>query len=637
MKLDVSWEPPEGGSVELSRDSTVSSLPGEDRRASLTRYYYAGDIINTYARAADGYRFHHWEGDVKERENKNALLMLDLYRDIKLKAVFVPVTDERMTEGTRPAPAQPKPNPPTGNQKEGTERISLYTRTEPKGAAGGKISVSMPAKDPTRPSTTFSKAFTAAPDLYRYPTGAVVEVRAHPKRGFSFQYFEVIQNGRKKVMYPKRGSRSLRLTMKGGITVTAVFFRQRVKLSLYMEATSEVSNKPLVGGEVIVSPKPVFATDKKNTRVAPGRRYGENRMSYMRPVILSYNADSRVRIEAYPNLGFEFVRWSGAINSKEKVITLRMNSDKKLTAHFRSRVEPPPKVEGAPRGGRPAKKGVPSGERKVSHCPGVGNDTKAMGKPPAAAEQFVKNVIQKSLGSLLSGFGAPLRIGGVNEENEEGPGTQLASYNPLEGVSAWQTNAEHPTFLPMAVSGIFLPPRTQVMENPDLMDALDGDSWPSPGLTARIEPASLVLGVRLLDKSGVRERKPAITGFSLITPDCRRIAPKRRLIWKVIEENLFKWNIQFWRWHNDVLVEHREWSGSKEWSRLLGSGDLPIWVGGDFEGISREVLNEGGWKLQTLWTYQKDGKIYSESRVFDLQGGDDKVGEGYPLRILPTF
>ena len=91
------------------------------------------------------------------------------------------------------------------------------------------------------------------------------------------------------------------------------------------------------------------------------------------------------------------------------------------------------------------------------------------------------------------------------------------------------------------------------------------------------------------------------------------------------QETTFSWSIEYWRWRNDVLVDHWLKMGSENWSELIGSGSLPLWVGVRFDGVTPEMLAQGGWSLVTGWTYEQGGEVILQPRVFDLLSASTEV------------
>ena len=75
--------------------------------------------------------------------------------------------------------------------------------------------------------------------------------------------------------------------------------------------------------------------------------------------------------------------------------------------------------------------------------------------------------------------------------------------------------------------------------------------------------------------------------------------------------------------------------GSESWSELLAKGDLPIWVGMRFDGITPAMLAMGGWSLVTGWTYESDGEVILQPRVFDLMPKTTtvKINDGNHIAI----
>ncbi|MCJ7771956.1 MAG: type II and III secretion system protein [Desulfobacterales bacterium] len=126
-----------------------------------------------------------------------------------------------------------------------------------------------------------------------------------------------------------------------------------------------------------------------------------------------------------------------------------------------------------------------------------------------------------------------------------------------------------------------------------------------------------MFGIRI-NEEPVEEFKFTFADAFLVGPDCKRYEPTGRLVFEVWQETTHRWSIEYWRWRNEVLVEHWLKIGSETWSELLGTGSLPIWVGVSFDNVTTEMLGQGGWSLFTGWTLEKGNEVIFQPRVYEL-------------------
>ena len=235
----------------------------------------------------------------------------------------------------------------------------------------------------------------------------------------------------------------------------------------------------------------------------------------------------------------------------------------------------------------------------------------SLGPKPSFAETTGASMASGLMGSLLGG-GISGGLG-AGPGGDSGPDHTFLSKNTLK-------DALSPSFPFLDGSTIqlqFQPslhepaPDIGFMDEDDYSDYSGGSSTPSKPV-----PGSLI-GIRI-NEGPVKDQGFSFTDAVLVGPDCKRHPPSGRLIYEVWQETTFSWSIEYWRWRNGALVEHWLKLGSESWSELLAKGDLPLWVGMRFDGITPDMLAEGGWSLVTGWTYESDGEIIIQPRVFDL-------------------
>ena len=145
----------------------------------------------------------------------------------------------------------------------------------------------------------------------------------------------------------------------------------------------------------------------------------------------------------------------------------------------------------------------------------------------------------------------------------------------------------------------------------------------SSGSSGKKVPGTL-FGIRV-NEEAVKNSGFNIADAVLVGPDGRQHNPSARLVFEIYEEGFYNFSIEFWHWRNGVLVDHWLKTGGDAWSELLGSGSLPLWIGVRFDGITSEMIAQGGWNLVTGWTFEKENEVFLQPRVFSLLPASTQV------------
>jgi len=232
----------------------------------------------------------------------------------------------------------------------------------------------------------------------------------------------------------------------------------------------------------------------------------------------------------------------------------------------------------------------------------------SLGPKPTFAESAGTSIASGLMGSLLGG-GISGGIGS-GAGGDSGPDHTFLSENTLKDELS-------PSFPFLDGSTIQLQLQPSLHEPAPDVSFTDEDDYGSESSTPSEPIPGSLIGIRI-NEGPVKDQGFSFTDAILVGPDCKRHQPSGRLIYEVWQETTFSWSIEFWRWRNGALVEHWLKMGSESWSELLAKGDLPLWVGMRFDGITTDMLAEGGWSLVTGWTYESDGEIILQPRIFDL-------------------
>ena len=262
----------------------------------------------------------------------------------------------------------------------------------------------------------------------------------------------------------------------------------------------------------------------------------------------------------------------------------------------------------------------------MNSCLGQGEtQRRSLGPKPSFTENAGSSLASGLMGSLLGG-GISGGIGS-GPGGGSGPDHTYISKNTLK-------DALSPGFPFSDGSDIQLQLQPSLFEPaPDLGFPDEDDYGGGSAAPSKPIPGSLI-GIRM-NEGPVKDQGFSFTDAVLVGPDCKRYQPSGRLIYEVWQETTFSWSIEYWRWRNGALVEHWLKMGSERWSELLAKGELPIWVGARFDGITPDMLGEGGWSLVTGWTYESEGEIILQPRVFDLLPPATTVtmNDGNPVAI----
>lgn len=247
----------------------------------------------------------------------------------------------------------------------------------------------------------------------------------------------------------------------------------------------------------------------------------------------------------------------------------------------------------------------------------------SLGETPSFAESAGSSLGGNMLGSMMGGRmsmgmgggGSPGGLGGSSDPFAGMPDSPHLSKNPF-------THSLSPGF-PFADGT-----QIQLQLEPSLYQAgpkVDAGNLFGGATTA---PSAAVTGTQFglrINQPAVKNQKFTIADAFLVGPDCKRHEPSGRLVFKVYQQSTFTWSIEYWRWRDEVLQEHWLKTGSQSWMKEIGSGALPLWMGVRFDGVTPDMLSQGGWSLVTAWTYEADRQVILQPRVFDLLPADTRV------------
>ncbi len=240
----------------------------------------------------------------------------------------------------------------------------------------------------------------------------------------------------------------------------------------------------------------------------------------------------------------------------------------------------------------------------------------SLGEVPSFAESAGTSLGSNMLGSMMGGGmsvgmgggGAPGGLGGTADPLGNVPDSPHLSKNPF-------THSLSPGFPFSDGTQIQLQLEPSLYQAGPKVDAgnLFGGATSAPSATV----AGTQFGIRI-NQPAVKNMNFTIADAFLVGPDCKRHEPAGRLVFKVYQQSTFTWSVEYWRWRDEVLQEHWLKTGSRSWMNEIGSGALPLWIGVRFDGVTPEMLSQGGWSLVTGWTYESGGQIMLQPRVFDL-------------------
>jgi hypothetical protein len=240
----------------------------------------------------------------------------------------------------------------------------------------------------------------------------------------------------------------------------------------------------------------------------------------------------------------------------------------------------------------------------------------SLGEIPSFAESAGSSIGSNMLGSMMGGGmsvgmgggGSPGGLGGSSEPFGNVPDRPHLSKNPF-------THSLSPGFPFADGTQIQLQLEPSLYQAGPKVDAgnLFGGSNSAPSAAV----AGIQFGIRI-NQPAVKDKKFTIADAVLVGPDCKRHEPSGRLVFKVYQQSTFTWSVEYWRWRDEVLQEHWLKTGSQSWMNEIGSGALPLWIGVRFDGVTPEMLSQGGWSLVTGWTYEAGNQIMLQPRVFDL-------------------
>lgn len=213
-----------GFELTINAEGNGTSDPGVG-----THSYMDGEEVTVEASADEGWEFESWSGDVEDNEKTITVIMDE---DKEITANFVKI--HNLSASSKPAD-------------------------------GGSISIS-PSKD-------------------NYEPGTEVNVTAKTSEGYEFDHWSGDVSGT---------SKTKTVIIDSDKTITAHF----VKIH-------NLSTNPTNGGTISVDPSKE-----------------------------SYEQETEVTITAEPASGYEFVHWTGDVSGSDKSITVTMDSDKSVEAHF---------------------------------------------------------------------------------------------------------------------------------------------------------------------------------------------------------------------------------------------------------------------------------------------------------------
>ena len=292
FNLAVSVNPSAGGAVTKSPDKTE---------------YIDGELVALTAEANPGYEFDHWGGDIS---GTNATVNVTMNADKNIVAYFNQIQYTLTLNSNPAAGGSISKNPDKTSYTHG-EEVTLtvaanagYSFDQWSGDASGStssVTVTMDGNksvtanynqlqytlalvnDPTEGGTV-----TKNPDKTSYTHGEEVTLTVAANAGYSFDQWSGDASG---------STSSVTVTMDGNKSVTANYNQ--------LQYTLNVTVDPSGVGIVVKNP------DKTNYT------YGEQ-------VILTASANS----------GYQFDHWSGDISGTTPSVTLTINGNKNIVAHF---------------------------------------------------------------------------------------------------------------------------------------------------------------------------------------------------------------------------------------------------------------------------------------------------------------
>jgi len=335
--------------------------------------------------SSDLWRFDHWERDVTGTSNPVTVTMNS---DKLVHAVFErtePVTYD-LTTSVSPSGAGTV-SPSSGTYEEGTEveltanpasgyefqywggdvsgtsRTTTVTMTSDKNVVANFVEAQ---PEPITYTLDVSKASDkgSVGGSGTYDKGTEVSVTASPYQGYAFDYWTGD--------YPAghRNDRTITVVMDSNKSLTAHF---KEKINYYTLKVNVTQGKGKVyprtpeeyreGKEVTLNAVPASGyrfvkwsgaasgSQSRVTVIMDSDKTVEAKFAKIIKYSLSVGTDPQeggtvkapggrirkgeeVTLTAYPNKGYRFVKWTGAVETTEQSITLTMDSDKNLTAHF---------------------------------------------------------------------------------------------------------------------------------------------------------------------------------------------------------------------------------------------------------------------------------------------------------------
>jgi len=275
-----------------------------------TYIYDQGTEVTITANPGIGYEFSGWTGDVPSGQENDNPLTITVDADKSITANFQSISQCELTiiagEGgtTDPAPGSHSYNSGTtvtvtatadGGYRFGNWSGDVSSTDNPVEIImdGDKTITANFVRQYTLNITTGSGGTTdPVPGEYTYDDGTEVTIEASPDEGYRFSGWSG------DVPAGHENDNPLTITMNGDKSVTANFIRLRYTLT-------------------------IAAGSHGTTDPPPG--------SY------EYDSGVSVTVTAKADSGYEFDRWSGDASGTSKTITITMDSDKSITAHFKEK------------------------------------------------------------------------------------------------------------------------------------------------------------------------------------------------------------------------------------------------------------------------------------------------------------
>jgi len=336
---------------------TVNVTPGEGGRVSRSpnsTSYKTGDQVTVTAEPFDNYIFVGWSGALNDT---TTILTVTMSKDLALIAHFIrkDAPTYTLSVNSEPSGGGEVSREPNRTVYSAGETVVVtatpadgYKFTEWSGGAGGtdtSVTVTMNG-DMTLKANFQQQTYTLSvgantaqggtvsrnPSKAVYTYGEQVTVTATPEKGYIFK-------GWTDDAAPANSS--VIITTDGNKTLTAIFELQTYKLTTNVDPSGR--EDPL-GGPTIYSFGYVTRDPNKETYVY-GERVTVTATPYDR-MLLKLKTIETQNVIATPSHVYErppsqfvFTGWTGALESTSNVVTITMDDNKTLTAHFKERTE----------------------------------------------------------------------------------------------------------------------------------------------------------------------------------------------------------------------------------------------------------------------------------------------------------